>query len=126
MTMIRTIIIILAILVNGSFFLYVLLRIFEKTDKMIHVEMNFSETDAIAIFRNAGLEVKMAEMPVYFENPHGDNGHNEMIPMWSVTNPHTGKAEQLKSFFLKYLEERKDKLFLNPGKLEIYNLFERE
>jgi len=94
---------------------------------MIHVDLNFTEKDAIAIFRNAGLEVRMADIPVWFEYPHdGDSGHDEMIPMWSITNPHTGKPEKLKEYFIKYLEQKKADLFLNPEKLDIYNLFDKK
>jgi len=91
---------------------------------MIKIKLLFSVTEAISIFNNAGLNVKMEDMPVYFENPHGDDGHTEMIPMWTVKNPKNGKLEKLEEFFIKYLEIKKNELFLTPGKLEIYNLFE--
>jgi len=92
---------------------------------MIEIKLIFSISDAIAIFLNAGIVVENVDMPVYFENPHGDNGHDEMIPMWTVKNPHTGKLEKLEDFFKKYMEAKKQELFLTPEKLDIYNLFEK-
>lgn len=92
---------------------------------MIKIEILFSDADAIFIFQNAGLEVKLQDMPVHFENPHGDGGYDEMIPVWTVTNPKNANTEILKDFFKKYLEIKKNELFLNPGKLEIYNLFNK-
>lgn len=92
---------------------------------MIKLQLLFSPSDAVAVFRNAGLEVESYDMPVYFNAPHGD-GKTEMMPMWTVRNPHTSKIEKLDEFFLKYLESKKNELFLNPEKLEIYNLFSKK
>jgi len=92
---------------------------------MIKLKLMFSEFEAVAVFRNAGLEVKTVKVPVYYENPHGDNGHDILIHMLTVTNPKNGKSEKLDEFFTKYLESKKTELFLNPEKLDIYNLFNK-
>ena len=92
---------------------------------MIEIKLIFSISDAIAIFRNTGLTVEMYDLPVYFKNNHGSGGREEMIPMWTVRNPHNNKLEKLEDFFKKYMEAKKNELFLSPEKLDIYNLFEK-
>ena len=91
---------------------------------MIQIKLSFSVTEAVSVFQNAGLNVKMEDMPIYFKNTYGDEGHTEMIPMLTIKNPKNGKVEKLDELFTKYLEIKKNELFLNPEKLEIYNLFE--
>ena len=68
---------------------------------MIKVKLLFSTPEAIQIFKNAGLEVGMRDFEIYFENPHGDGGRTETIPIMSVINPHTGAAEELEKVFKK-------------------------
>jgi hypothetical protein len=92
---------------------------------MIKLNLLFYDTEAIALFRNAGLEVKTADMPVHVENHHTSGSKTIMTPMLTVTNPKNGNPENIQEFFKKYLESKKDELFLNPGKLDIFNLFNK-
>ena len=92
---------------------------------MINIKLQFSIDDAVSIFRNSGLEVNTFPVPVWLNNPHGSGGHFVNHTIWCVRNPHTGKLEKLDEFFLKYLQAKKNELFLNPEKLEIYNLFSK-
>lgn len=92
---------------------------------MIKVKLLFSTPEAIQIFKNAGLQVGMRDFPIRFENPHGDGGRTEQIPIMAVINPHTGVPEELEKVFKKYLDYKKSELFLKPENIEIYNLFER-
>jgi len=92
---------------------------------MITAKIIFSSADAIKLFRNAGLEVKMVDYLINFEHPHGGESTVERIPILSVINPHTGEPEKLEIAFRKYLEVKKNELFLSPEKLEIYELFNK-
>jgi len=90
---------------------------------MISVNILFSITDAIAVFRNAGLVVEMRNFEVSFPIHHSAEYRTETIPIMAVVNPFTGEPEKLEESFNKYLELKKNELFLSPEKLEIYNLF---
>lgn len=93
---------------------------------MIKAKLLFSTTEAIQLFKNAGLEVQLVDWTIWFSHPkHPDGGTDEIVSIMSVINPHTGKPEKLEEAFNRFLEHRKAELFLTAEKLEIYNLFER-
>jgi hypothetical protein len=93
---------------------------------MIKVKILFTTTEAIQVFRNAGLKVEMCDFPVWFQDTkHPEGGTEETIPIMAVINPHTQQPEKLEEVFQRYLEAKKAELFLNPENLEIYNLFQR-
>jgi len=79
--------------------------------------MEFTESEAVTMLRNVGLDVQP------------ENGHLESETMlskvWMVTNPHNGEKQPMWPLFYKYISTKKAELFLNPGRLEILNLFDR-
>lgn len=85
----------------------------------------FTMDEAIKMLKDLGLEVNEVDTKIPFENPHGDGQYFETYPIWMVTNPYTGLNEQVAYFFKKYIASKKNAVFLNPEKLEVYNLFSR-
>lgn len=93
---------------------------------MIKAEIFFSLSDAIQVFRDAGLVVEMRDFKISFPVPHREEMRIETIPIMAVINPYTGVAEKLEESFNKYLSIKKKQIFLSPEKLEIYNLFKKQ
>ena len=57
---------------------------------------------------------------------HGSGEITEIIEVWVVVNPNTGGLVLLDSVFRKYIELKKQELFLNEdNKLKIINLFQK-
>ena len=118
--------IVIILICFGVFITSLLIKNINSSDNMINLSLSFSVNEAISLFRNAGLEVYMQEIPMYIPNPHGDSGTENLIPVWVVVNPHTGTIEKLEVYFQKYLDMKKQHLFLTAGKLEIYTLFDNK
>lgn len=91
----------------------------------LHIELNFTLTEAVSLFREAGLTVEIRDREYHFRTYHNAS-ESEILPTWIVVNPHTGEEELLKEYFIKYMEKRKNDLFLKAEKLDIYTLFPRE
>lgn len=92
---------------------------------MIRAKILFSMDEAIQLFRNAGLKVDIVNVPTHFPT-HGSGEVIEDIPMWTVQNPFTNEPENLETCFQKFIESKKSELFLTPGKLEVYNIFNKK
>lgn len=83
-------------------------------------------TEVIKMLQNAGIEVMLINTPVTFRG-HGNSSESvEMVPVWMVKNPQNGKVEDLHNFIKKYIELKKQELFLQEdNKLKILNLFSK-
>jgi hypothetical protein len=82
------------------------------------MEIDFSINDKIQLFRSAGLNVERQNMVFAFsENKH------EVLTVWTVENPHTGKPELLNEMFDKFVKLKIKKLILSESKLELFKLF---
>ena len=92
---------------------------------MLNINLQFTLEDAVKMLLNLGLEVKLTDTVISFPAPHGDGDYDEIVKIWMVTNPHTGSVEQVTTFFIKYLQTKKAEVFLQPSKLEIFNLFDK-
>ncbi len=89
---------------------------------MIKLELSFTDEEAVRLFREVGLKVELKTIQQTEYLSHRPP-IRRTYPTWIITNPHNGKEELLKDFFDKYLEIRKNELFLTADKLQIYNLF---
>ena len=85
--------------------------------------IEFSTTQVMMLFRDAGLEIKFQDMPVDF-SVDPDNPRLEIVPALTVINPYTGKPEIAKDLFEKYLRFKIKNIILPADKLEIYKLFQ--
>jgi len=83
----------------------------------MHIDMEFTESEAVTMLRNVGLEVEQVNLQIQ----PGTMQHK----VWMVTNPHNGKKQPMWPLFYKYISVKKAELFLTPGRLEILNLFDR-
>lgn len=92
---------------------------------MLTVTLEFTTDEARQMLTNAGLEVIRRPMPILVLTGFPGEHKLKMFNQWAVKNPYTGNWELLNEVFKKYLETKKTKVFLNPDKLEIFNLFER-
>jgi hypothetical protein len=87
--------------------------------------IEFSTTQVIMLFRDAGLEVKFQDIPVNLSNDP-ENPRIELIPALTVINPHTKKVEIAKDIFEKYVRLKINDILIPADKLEIYKLFNYE
>lgn len=90
----------------------------------IEVHIIFSIDQAVSLFRDAGLEVTKKFMPLYFKDKNGTL-NEETTQVWTVLNPRTNTYENLEPYFRKFIELKKQELFLQADKLQIFNLFEK-
>ena len=91
----------------------------------ITIELKFSIESAISLFRDAGISVEKRDIPVDFKT-HNDMNYTDIVHTWTVINPNTQKLELFEPYFIKYLENKKQELFLQEeNKLKILNLFEK-
>jgi hypothetical protein len=83
----------------------------------MRIDMEFTESEAVTMLRNVGLDVQP-------ENAHIES-ETMLSKVWMVTNPHNGEKQPMWPLFYKYISVKKAELFLNPGRLEILNLFDK-
>lgn len=89
------------------------------------VEFNFTPEECASVFKEAGLIVEPRDMEFTFPT-HGSGEESTTLTVWIVENPHTGKPEKLSEYFRKYMQLKKNELFLREeNKLKILNLFEK-
>lgn len=91
----------------------------------IKVNIIFTIEQAAALFRDAGLEVTQREMPFYFKTFRHNEVEKEMLLTWVVLNPRTNEYELLEPYFRKFIEQKKQEIFLQAEKLQIFKLFEK-
>lgn len=93
---------------------------------MYTVSLSFSDYEAKKMLEGIGLEIRFQDME--FELPaYHNTTRKELLKVWVVINPYTQKPELLKTFFEKYLENKKKDLFLSvDNKLDVYKLFEKQ
>jgi hypothetical protein len=86
---------------------------------MIHVfSIRFNVGDAIRLFRGAGLVVEQVEMDFDFKQG------KERLRVWAVVNPFDLKPVFLEDAFRRFIDSRKNRLFLeNVPDLDVYELF---
>lgn len=88
-----------------------------------NIQTQFTEQDAINLFRDSGLNVERRNQDFEFMTPAGPASANLFV--WVVQNPHTKKYMLLKEAFQKYLEIAGKSLVLNNvSKLDLYKIFE--
>ena len=90
----------------------------------MNFNIQFTLNEAVTMLQNLGLTVQLVDTPINFSRTHGEP-IEEIVTIWMVTNPHTGKNEQVLTFFTRYIQSKKTDVFLNPDKLEIFNLFNK-
>jgi len=91
---------------------------------MISINLTFGIAEAEKMFKDAGLDVSMHDFDIHFPGRHG-NDYQVPIPLKAVRDPHTGEYHRLDELFKIYIDKKKEQLFLNPEKLEVYNLFNK-
>ena len=88
-------------------------------------QLIINHDDAIKMLENAGIEVKLTDTPVLFKGHGNSSIYVDTVPVWMVKNPQNGKTEAIHSFIKKYINNKKNELFLSPSKLDLYNLFDK-
>lgn len=91
---------------------------------MIEVKLQFSIDEAVALFRESGLEVTQLETTHIFRAPN-EITYEEDLLTWVVLNPNTNEHEPLLPYFMEFIKQRKKDLFLTAEKLQLFNLFKK-
>lgn len=87
------------------------------------IKLIFNSTDIVAMFRSVGIEPVMRPIKTWFADiKHPDGGTEEEIQVWTITDPSSGDVVRMDVFFKRYMEVKKKQLFLQPEKLEVYNI----